>query len=212
MMRAPFLALLLSAALGLSGRAADDASKSSLSDAIKARAAEDAKSTTSRPTGPAKSPAAEAAAHPAPPAPAAPAGTTETNAKNPVSAEEAAKAKAQDPTVLDPVEVRKRKMTEFEQQTRDQEAAMIREKKNTTPTEMDKALNDSKISKALAIFGGHSGEQRAAVASERVKLMEDEKDLIEAINYAKTKEEKQALRKQLDEMRKVRRELEKSLK
>lgn len=89
---------------------------------------------------------------------------------------------------------------------------MIREKKNTVPTEMDKALNDSKISKALAIFGGHSGEQRAAAASERVSLMEDEKDLIEAINQAKTKEEKDLLRKQLAEIRKVRRELEKSLK
>ena len=42
--------------------------------------------------------------------------------------------------------------------------------------------------------------------------MEDEKDLIEAINQAKTKEEKDLLRKQLAEMRKVRRELEKSLK
>jgi predicted aminopeptidase len=108
--------------------------------------------------------------------------------------------------------VRKRKLGEFEQQIHNQEAALIREKKNTVPTEMDKALNDSKISKALAIFGGHSGEQRAAAASERVSLMEDEKDLIEAINQAKTKEEKDLLRKQLAEMRKVRRELEKSLK
>lgn len=213
-MRTQFLALLLSAALSLSGRAANDTSKSSLSDAIKARAAEDAKSTSSRPTGPAKSPAAEAAAHPAPPAPATPAATAakaDTNAKKPVSAEEAAKAKEQDATVLDPVEVRKRKMTEFEQQTRDQEAAMIREKKNTTPTEMDKALNDSKISKVFAIFGGQSGEQRANIAKERVSMMEEEKDLIEAIAHAKTKEEKQTLQKQLEDLRKMRRELEKAL-
>lgn len=210
-MRTQFLALLLSAALSLSGRAANDTSKSSLSDAIKARAAEDAKSTSSRPTGPAKSPAAEAAAHPAPPAPTTPAAKADTNAKKPVSAEEAAKAKEQDATVLDPVEVRKRKMTEFEQQTRDQEAAMIREKKNTTPTEMDKALNDSKISKVFAIFGGQSGEQRANIAKERVSMMEEEKDLIEAIAQAKTKEEKQTLQKQLEDLRKMRRELEKAL-
>ncbi len=210
-MRTQFLALLLSAALSLSGRAANDTSKSSLSDAIKARAAEDAKSTSSRPTGPAKSPAAEAAAHPAPPAPTTPAAKADTNAKKPVSAEEAAKAKEQDATVLDPVEVRKRKMTEFEQQTRDQEAAMIREKKNTTPTEMDKALNDSKISKVFAIFGGQSGEQRANIAKERVSMMEEEKDLIEAIAHAKTKEEKQTLQKQLEDLRKMRRELEKAL-
>lgn len=212
-MRAQFLALLLSAGLGAIAHAAEDTSKPSLSDAIKARAAEDAKS-GGRPSGPAKSPSAEAVAHPAPPpTPAATAAAAADNAaKAKVTAEEAAKAKEQNPTVLDPVEVRKRKMTEFEQQTREQEAAIIREKKNTTPTEMDKALNDSRISKVFAIFGGQSGDQRAMVARERVSMMEDEKDLIEAIARAKTKEDKQSLQKQLAELRKVRRELERALK
>jgi hypothetical protein len=205
MMRAPVLPFLLAAVLGVGVRAAEETSKSSLSETIKARAAEDAKS--GRPAGPSKSPAAEAVAHPAPPPPAPPA----KSEKKEGSAQEAAKAKQQDPTVLDPVEVRKRKMTEFEKQTRDQEAAMIREKKYTTPTEMDKALNDSKVSKVFSIFGGQSGEQRANVAKERLAMMEEEKDIIEAIAHAKTKEEKQTLQKQLDELRKVRRELEKAL-
>ena len=42
--------------------------------------------------------------------------------------------------------------------------------------------------------------------------MEEEKDLIEAIAHAKTKEEKEELRKQLDELKAMRRQLEKSLK
>ena len=46
---------------------------------------------------------------------------------------------------------------------------------------------------------------------DRVELMETEKDLIEAIARAKTKDEKKELQKQLDELKAVRRELEKSL-
>lgn len=210
-MSALFLRLcLLPACFSLSTFAADETSaKANVSDAIKARAAQEAK-TGAASAGPAKSPAAAAAAENEATIPASP--NAPAAAKKELSASEAAKATKQDPTVLPRVEVRKRKLGEFEQQIHNQEAALIREKKNTVPTEMDKALNDSKISKALAIFGGHSGEQRAAAASERVSLMEDEKDLIEAINQAKTKEEKNLLRKQLAEMRKVRRELEKSLK
>ncbi len=210
-MSALFLRLcLLPACFSLSTCAADETSaKANVSDAIKARAAQEAK-TGAASAGPAKSPAAAAAAENEATIPASP--NAPAAAKKELSASEAAKATKQDPTVLPRVEVRKRKLGEFEQQIHNQEAALIREKKNTVPTEMDKALNDSKISKALAIFGGHSGEQRAAAASERVSLMEDEKDLIEAINQAKTKEEKNLLRKQLAEMRKVRRELEKSLK
>lgn len=210
-MSALFLRLcLLPACFSLSTFAADETSaKANVSDAIKARAAQEAK-TGAASAGPVKSPAAAAAAQNEATIPASP--NAPAAAKKELSASEAAKATKQDPTVLPRVEVRKRKLGEFEQQIHNQEAALIREKKNTVPTEMDKALNDSKISKALAIFGGHSGEQRAAAASERVSLMEDEKDLIEAINQAKTKEEKDLLRKQLAEMRKVRRELEKSLK
>ena len=82
----------------------------------------------------------------------------------------------------------------------------------TARREVDLALNDSKIAKPLSIFGGESAQFRQRVASERVELMESEKDLIEAIARAKTKQEKEELQKQLDELRKFRRELEKSLK
>ena len=76
---------------------------------------------------------------------------------------------------------------------------------------MDSALNDSKITRPLAIFGGDSAQFRQRVASERVQLMEAEKDVMEAIARAKTKPEKAELQKQLDELRTMRRELDKSL-
>ena len=78
-------------------------------------------------------------------------------------------------------------------------------------TELDKALNDTKVSNALSILGGQSNSYRANVAKERVSLMEDEKDLLEEIAHAKTKAEKQELQKQLEEIKAMRRELEKNL-
>jgi hypothetical protein len=42
-------------------------------------------------------------------------------------------------------------------------------------------------------------------------LMEDEKDILEAIAHAKTKAEKEELQKQLDQIRALRRDLEKNL-
>jgi cell division protein FtsB len=76
---------------------------------------------------------------------------------------------------------------------------------------LDKALNDSKIAKPLAMFGGESAQFRKQVSNQRVSLMEDEKDLIEAIAQAKTKEEKEELQKELDALRAERRELERAM-
>lgn len=114
-------------------------------------------------------------------------------------------------TVLPKVEVRKDRITKLDQQLAKQNLEIAREKKNTKPTEMDKALNDEKIARPLAIFGGESTQYRKQVASQRVSLMEDEKDLMEAIAQAKTKEEKAELQKQLDALRTERRELENAM-
>jgi hypothetical protein len=72
-------------------------------------------------------------------------------------------------------------------------------------------LNGSKISTALAIFGGQSSDDRSSIAKERVAMMEEERDMIEAISQATSKEEKEELQKTLESMREMRRELEKSL-
>ncbi len=109
------------------------------------------------------------------------------------------------------VEVRKSRITVLDQKLAKQDEEIAREKKHTKASEMDKALNDVSIAKPLAIFGGDSAQFRQHVASERVELMEAEKDIIEAIAQAKTKEEKQSLQKQLDELKAMRRELDKSL-
>ena len=203
--------LLCCASLTAASRAADEdpAPKTNMKEVLRARAAEEAKKQPTAPTA-AKSdkPAAPAAEAPAPATrPAEPAKPAAAPAK------EAAPVKtAQQPaTVLPKVEVKKGRITVLDQQLAKQDEEIAREKKNMKSSEVDLALNDSKVAKPLSIFGGESAQFRKRVASERVELMEAEKDVMEAMARAKTKKEKEELQKQLDELRAMRRELDKSL-
>lgn len=197
--------LLTCVALGSgvwSARAAEEAPKSRMREAVKARMIEDAK----------KAPPAAAAEKPKAAADAAAPGATPSAPTASTAAAPTAKdAKSEPPTVLPKVEVRKQRITELDRQLAKQEQDIRREKKNTQPTPADLALNDMKIAKPLAIFGGESSQFRQHVANERVELMEAEKGIMEAIAQAKTKEEKAALQKQLDELRTARRHLDQTL-
>jgi hypothetical protein len=115
------------------------------------------------------------------------------------------------PAILPKMEVKKSRITELDQKLAKQELDIERERKNLKASEVDTALNTAKIARPLAIFGGESSQFRQRVASERVELMEAEKDLIEAIAHARTKDEKQKLQKQLDEIKAFRRDLERAL-
>ncbi|HVU33330.1 MAG TPA: hypothetical protein VHE61_07840 [Opitutaceae bacterium] len=203
--------------------AADDApAPASAKEMLRARLAEE----TSAPTPPntaAPAPkrtsttAAASASAPSAPGPSGATGAAATAAeKNPLLATTAAPAaqdepKNQNPTLLPKVEVSRPRITKLDQQLAKEDQDIAREKQNTKPTEADKALNNEKVSHALSIFGGESAKFRQHVSSERVSLMEDEKDIIEAIAHAKTKEEKAELQKQLDALREERRMLEQSL-
>jgi hypothetical protein len=175
--------------------------KSGLSEAIRARLMEDAKKGPKPNAEAPKTATAQAALAPAPKEP--------TPASKDSSEQD--KAQKQDPTVMPQVEVRRDRVTVLDVKIAEQERDIAAEKVNTHPTELDKALNDSKVTKALSFLGGESAQQRATVANERVHLMEVEKDILEAMKAARTKEEKQELQKQLDEIRVMRRELESSL-
>jgi hypothetical protein len=172
---------------------------------LKARIAEDAKKAeknaapkqAASTTG--SSPASPSAATP----PASPPATTAAPSRQ--------KAPKEPATVLPKVEVKKSRITVLDQQLAKQEADIARERKNLKASEVDLALNDAKVAQPLAIFGGESAQFRQRVASERVQLMEAEKDIIEAIARARTKDERAELQKQLDEIRAFRRELDKTL-
>lgn len=116
---------------------------------------------------------------------------------------------ADEPTTLLPkVEVNKSRITNLDIEIQEQDRAIAREKALTKPTKLDDTLNNSKVSKALAILGGSSSDQRSGLAGERVRMMEEEKELLESMKLARTKEEKAELQDELNALRATRRELD----
>jgi hypothetical protein len=206
--------LLLALALAATLRAADEpeAPRPSARELLRARVAEDAKKKSSAPVprpaataAPAAAPAPVAAPEPAKkPEPATAAQPVPTPAAKTAAAKETA-------TVLPKVEVKKERITVLDFEIAKQEEAIARERRNLKTSEADLALNDLKVAKPLAIFGGESAQFRQRVAAERVELMEAEKDILEAMKRARTREEKTGLQKQLDDLRVARRELDKTL-
>jgi hypothetical protein len=184
--------------------------RTSVREALRARAAEDAK----------KAPAAKATPPANPSRPATP--SQAPTATAPAEAATAAASDSAKPegdkaatTVLPKMEVRKGKFSERDYQLAQdlhrQEQEIEREKKNLKVSETDAALNNSKVASALSVFGGESAQFRKRIAAERVELLEAEKDIIEQIAIAQKPEEKKLLQKQLDELREMRRQLDKSL-
>jgi hypothetical protein len=200
-MKAPVVLFLLATVPVLPG-AEEPAPKSAAKEALRARMAEGAR------TAPVPAKAVPAPGAPVSTAPTAPASSSPAPAP-------AASAAPEAPAVLPQVEVRKGKFSERDyrlaQELNQQEQAIERERRNLKSTETDRALNDAQVSRTLSIFGGNSAAFRQRVASERVELLEAEKDLIEQIAIAQQPEEKKALQRQLDELRAMRRQLDQSL-
>lgn len=115
-----------------------------------------------------------------------------------------------EPTVLPQVEVRKSRITELDGEIAEKDREIASEKEKTKATEADRALNSPKLPGILSIFGGRTSERGTALAGERVRLKELERELLEEIKRAKTKKERDELRKQLTELRTIGRELESS--
>lgn len=212
MKAAPALALALSAAALAQTPPAEqpEAPRSSVRDALRARAAEDAKKAPPTKATPPTNANRPAATNPVPaaPTPAETAAAAPSEAAKPEGDKSAA-------TVLPKMEVRKGKFSERDYQLAQdlhrQEQEIEREKRNLKVTEADAALNNSKVTSALSVFGGESAQFRKRVAAERVELLEAEKDIIEQIAIAQKPEEKKLLQKQLDELREMRRQLDKTL-
>jgi len=226
-MPAPYLRkLLLATVCSVAAYAADPAPavppptpseppKAVTEEQIRARLAEHikTKNNAKRPAPAAPTPAtAEAAAAKTP----ADSGTASAPTPTPAPAEkekptaaDLAQTKSEPAAVLPKVEVRRGRPTDIEREVFQQEKDIAREKQKTKSTDVDRALNGA--GRSFAIFGGESTKQRETVASERVSLMESERDIMEAIAYAKTKEEKDALRKELAEIKTLRRDLESAL-
>lgn len=110
------------------------------------------------------------------------------------------------PVMLPRVELRSRKFTELDKVLQKYEKQIAEEKEELEPNDFDDALNDEK--RSFSIFGGRTRQYRKQIAKERVYLLEFEKDLVEAQAKTTSKEEKEALQKYIDDIKKMRRELE----
>ncbi len=200
---------LLTACLALRLAAADPSAPAStpddqkqLEEKVRLRLAEHALKKAAKPA-PVANPATTPGATPVTPAPAADATTTPTPATAATPPEDPA-------TLLPRVEVSKERITQLAIQLQEKDREIAAEKRNMTPTTLDTSLNDPNVSHKLAILGGSSSEDRARLAQERVSLLEAEKDLLQEISNARTKEEREELEKTLNEMRTMRRELERA--
>ena len=117
----------------------------------------------------------------------------------------------EDPTMLLPrVEVNQTRITELAIALHEKDVEIAREKKNIKASPLDESLNDTDVSHKLAIFGGASSEDRRRLAEDRVMLLEAERDLIEQIFNARTDEERAVLQKQMDDLKTMRRQLERT--
>ena len=209
---------LLSACCATTIFAADESAdkKPTRNEAMRAQMIEDAKKQAAKPAAPSSLPPAapakkaDAATPPAKsaptPAPDAAIPPTDDEKNLPPPPATVAKAANEPATVLPKIEVNRSKLHPLARELYEKEKEISREKQLTKPTELDKALNHPKLS--VPILGGQSTTSRASIAAERTALLEAEADLIEEIGRARTKEQKTELRKQLDELKKVRRDLE----
>jgi len=200
-MKPSFLSLaLLAASLAVAARAADPAEPTEdakKKEEIRALILSDA----SKPPAPNAPSAAGSKLAPKEATDAAP-------ATAPAPAATAAKPAEEPATMLPQIEVSKSRITDIDLALQEQDRAIAREKVNTKPTKLDSTLNSPAVSKALAIFGGSSSEERSGVAQERIRLMQEEKDLLETMRLAHTPEERADLQKELDDLRAQRRELD----
>jgi hypothetical protein len=196
------LALRLAAA-DAPATALDDQKK--LEEAIRIRLADHALHKAS------KAAPAAAAATPTPPAPGT-AALPIAPAPTPVATDVQAAQTTKDATAtqLPRVEVSRSRITETAIALHEKDQEIAREKKSAKPTGLDETINDPEVAHSFAIFGGSSSEDRARLAQERISLLEAEKDLIEEISQARTKEEREELQKTLNDLKTMRRDLERA--
>ncbi len=154
----------------------------------------------------APNPAAQAATTPTPattvapaPAPAPPTGSP--------AAKDAA-AKEADAIALPKIEVTATRIKELDREIKRLDKAIAREKRKVKATDLDKVLNNEKLTKAASVFGGNSASYLEEVAATRVNYMETERELLADMKEPKTVEELALLQDELERVRTAERELD----
>lgn len=114
-----------------------------------------------------------------------------------------------EPTVeLPTIQVTKHRVHEIDVTLTKLDKLIAREKKKVKSTELDKALNNPKLARSAAIFGGNSAKHLSAVAASRVSLLETERAVLEAMKRPATLQGLAMLEAELEQLRTTRRNLD----
>jgi len=119
-----------------------------------------------------------------------------------------AKPAADAPLELPKIQVTAERSKKIDKEIKRLDKLIAREKNKVKPTELDRTLNNETVSKAAAIFGGNSAEHMSAVAASRVMLLEQERDVFEAMKRPATLDELKMMEAQVEELRTTRRNLD----
>jgi hypothetical protein len=133
-------------------------------------------------------------------------------AKAPAPAKKPAQAESSLPdtevVVLPKIQVTSTRIHELDVTIAKLDKLIVREKKKIKPTNLDKTLNNQKVSTVAAIFGGNSSEHLSAVAASRVSLMETERALLEDMKRPASVTDLAQMETELDQLRLTRRNLD----
>jgi hypothetical protein len=126
----------------------------------------------------------------------------------PADAQAAEKPRADAPLELPKLEVTATRIKQIDKDIKRLDKMINRERKKVKATDLDKALNNEKVSTAAAIFGGNSAAHLSAVAASRVMLMEQERMVMEAMKRPATLEERAMMEAEIEQLRLTRRNLD----
>lgn len=110
--------------------------------------------------------------------------------------------------VLPKIQVSAQRAKAIDQELKRLDKLIARERKKIKSTELDKTLNNEKLARAAAIFGGNSAEHLSAVAASRVMLMEQERMVLEAMKRPATLDERKMMDAEIEQLRLTRRNLD----
>ncbi|HVZ64301.1 MAG TPA: hypothetical protein VG936_07000 [Lacunisphaera sp.] len=162
-------------------------------------------------------PEAPAKSEPAPAKVTAPSKETTTAAKPAPTKEAAPQPEPAKPAAVETsgpvinlplIVVREERVKQLDKEIAKLEKLIVREKKKVKSTDLDRALNNSKLSSAAAIFGGNSSEHLSAVAASRVSLLEAERDVLEEMKHPGTAENLKYLEDERLQLQEIRRNLD----
>ena len=134
------------------------------------------------------------------PAPTAPLATKPAAAPAP--------AASPDVLALPKMEVTAERAKKIDKEIKRVDKLIAREKAKVKPTDLDKVLNNDKVAHAAAIFGGNSADYLSAVAANRVGLLQEERDVLEAMKRPATIDELKMMEAEIEQLRTTRRDLD----